>query len=185
MDLEPVRRLIDGHATIPVSGDDPRSFSAKKVFTAARIPDQGNLQGYLYVILGGETYDSVVQKLKASYILQLSAWMIFASLLFALIAGLVLFASLTGRLKRLANAMDAFRSGARQTQIYYPSQKSINRADEIDRLGLTVERVNPFRLLGLHEPSSTSRTNWAQFATGLGLAVQDRLKTAGLEMVVE
>ena len=45
------------------------------------------------------------------YILQLSAWMIFASLLFALIAGLVLFASLTARLKRLANAMDAFRRG--------------------------------------------------------------------------
>ena len=34
------------------------------------LAEQGKLQGYLYVILGGETYDSVVQKLKASYILQ-------------------------------------------------------------------------------------------------------------------
>jgi hypothetical protein len=61
--------------------------------------------------------------------------MIFASLLFALVAGLVLFASLTGRLKRLANAMDAFRSGGRQAQIRFLPQKSANRADEIDRLG--------------------------------------------------
>ena len=87
VDLEPVRNLLEGHATIPLSGDDPRSLGGKKVFTAARIPEQGELQGYLYVILGGETYDSVVQKLKASYILQLSTWMIFASLLFALVTG--------------------------------------------------------------------------------------------------
>ena len=93
------------------------------------------------MILGGETYDSVVQKLKASYILQLSSWMIFASLLFALVAGLVLFASLTGRLKRLANAMDAFGSGARQAQIQSLPQKSGHRADEIDRLGSTFTQM--------------------------------------------
>ena len=141
VDLGPVRRLLEGHATIPVSGEDPRSPSGKKVFTAARIPEKGELQGYLYVILGGETYDSVVQKLKASYILQLSTWMIFASLLFALVAGLVLFSSLTGRLKRLANAMDAFRSGSRQTQIKFPARKSGPTADEIDRLGSTFAQM--------------------------------------------
>ena len=142
VDLGPVINFLDGHATIPVSGDDPRSLGGKKVFTAARIPEQGELQGYLYVILGGETYDSVVQKLKASYILQLSTWMIFASLLFALVAGLVLFASLTGRLKRLANAMDALRSGAGQAQIEFLPQKSSHRADEIDRLGSTFTQMS-------------------------------------------
>ena len=141
VDLGPVKRLLEGHATIPVSGEDPRSPGGKKVFTAARIPEQGELQGYLYVILGGETYDSVVHKLKASYILQLSTWMIFASLLFALVAGLVLFASLTGRLKRLANAMDAFKSGTRKSQIEFLPQKSGHRADEIDRLGSTFTQM--------------------------------------------
>jgi two-component system OmpR family sensor kinase len=141
VDLGPIRNLLEGRATIPVSGDDPRSLSGKKVFTAARIPDQGKLQGYLYVILGGETYDSVVQKLKASYILQLSTWMIFASLLFALVTGLVLFASLTGRLKRLANAMDAFRSGTGQAQIKFLPRKNGHRADEIDRLGSTFSQM--------------------------------------------
>ena len=141
VNLEPVKKLLEGHTTIPVLGDDPRSPGGEKVFTAARIPEQGELQGYLYVILGGETYDSVVQKLKASYILQLSVWMIFASLLFALVAGLVLFASLTGRLKRLANVMDAFKSGARQTQIDFLPQKSGPKADEIDRLGSTFTQM--------------------------------------------
>ncbi len=136
VDLEPIRDMLEKNVTIPLRGDDPRDPGGKKVFTVARIPEQGRLQGYLYVILGGETYDSVVQKLKASYILQLSAWMIFASLLFALIAGLVLFASLTGRLKRLANAMDAFRSGSGHKAIALPPPKRRHGADDIDRLGL-------------------------------------------------
>jgi signal transduction histidine kinase len=139
--LGPVRELLEGDATLPVLGDDPRNPSGNKVFTAARIPGQGKLQGYLYVILGGETYDSIVQKLKASYILQLSAWMIFASLMFSLVAGLVLFATLTGRLKRLANAMDAFRSGDSHQPIELPPAKQSHAADEIDRLGSTFSEM--------------------------------------------
>jgi signal transduction histidine kinase len=135
VNLEPVKSWLEGDATIPVLGDDPRDPDGKKVFTVARIPEKGTLQGYLYVILGGEIYDNVVQKLKGSYILQLSTWMICASLLFALIAGLVLFASLTGRLKRLANVMDAFRRGATLKQIDFPVKKLKHSVDEIDRLG--------------------------------------------------
>ena len=52
VDLEPVRNLLEGDATIPVLGDDPRNPRGKKIFTVARIPEQGKLQGYLYVILG-------------------------------------------------------------------------------------------------------------------------------------
>ena len=64
---------------IPFPGDDPRDPEGKKIFTAARISDQGKLEGYLYVILGGEAYDSIAQKLKGSYILHLSGWMITAT----------------------------------------------------------------------------------------------------------
>ncbi len=123
VDLRPVKRWLDGDMTIPLLGDDPRNPDNKKVFTAARIPEKGKLEGYLYVILGGEIYDSVVQKLKGSYILQLSAWMISASLLFALIAGLILFSVLTRRLKRLASVMDAFRLGEAAKRIDLPVKR--------------------------------------------------------------
>jgi signal transduction histidine kinase len=139
--LGPVKKWLDGDMTIPLLGDDPRDPDRKKVFTASRITEQGKLEGYLYVILGGEVYDSVVQKLKGSYILQLSAWMISASLLFALIAGLILFALLTGRLKRLANVMDAFKRGDTAKQIDLPVKKSVRSADEIDRLGSTFREM--------------------------------------------
>ena len=137
VDLDPVKKWLHGDMTIPLLGDDPRDPQRKKAFTAARIPAKGKLEGYLYVILGGEIYDSVVQKLKGSYILQLSAWMIAASLLFALVAGLILFAVLTGRLKRLANVMDAFKRGETAKRIDVPVKTREQSADEIDRLGST------------------------------------------------
>lgn len=123
----------------PLQGDDPKSLHRKKVFSAASIERRGKQEGYLYVILGGEQYDSVVQKLKGSYIFQLSAAMMFAGLLFALITGLMLFALLTGRLKKLANVMDAFKRGDRVET--FPFQKKKTSADEIDRLSSTFQEM--------------------------------------------
>jgi signal transduction histidine kinase len=141
VDLRPIQKWLDGDTKTPVLGDDPRSPDGTKVFTAARIPERGNLEGYLYVILGGEIYDSVVQKIKGSYILQLSAWMILASLLFALTAGLILFSLLTGRLKQLAGVMDAFRKGQSLEIIKISEKLPVESADEIDLLCSTFKQM--------------------------------------------
>ncbi len=137
VDLAPINRYLDKKFTRPFQGDDPKSLTRRKVFSAAPIERKGNLEGYLYVILGGEQYDSAVQKLKGSYILQLSAWMIFAGLLFALITGLLLFALLTGRLKKLARVVDAFKRGDSVEPFDFPVPSKPNFLDEIDRLGST------------------------------------------------
>jgi hypothetical protein len=60
------------------------------VFSAAPVEHDGRLQGYLYVILGGEAYDSVAGRLQGSYVFQLNV---------VVVAGL-LFALLTRRLRR-------------------------------------------------------------------------------------
>ncbi len=68
-----------------------RSLPFRSLYSKlAPITEQGNLEGYLYVILGGEIYDGIVQKLKGSFIFKLSVWVILGSLLFALFAGLSL-----------------------------------------------------------------------------------------------
>lgn len=141
VNLDPIRDCLEDHATMPILGDDPRNPSGQKVFSAARIPKEGELQGYLYVILGGEIYDSVTQKLKRSHILRLSVWMMGASILFALIAGLLLFASLTGRLKKLANVMDAFKTGEKINELDLPVKEESTPTDEIERLGTTFKQM--------------------------------------------
>ncbi len=141
VDLEPIFKWLAESEPMPILGDDPRNPEGQKVFTAARIPESGEIQGYLYVILGGETYDGIVQKLKRSHILRLSTWMIGASVLFALLAGLLLFASLTGRLKRLARVMDAFKLGEGLNQLHLPPNKRKTSTDEIERLGTTFSQM--------------------------------------------
>jgi signal transduction histidine kinase len=136
VNLAPVRTWITGSPTLPYYGDDPRDPSGKKVFTAARIPEKGPLEGYLYVILGGEQYDTIVAKLQSSYILKLSFWIMAAGVLFALTAGLLLFAQLTGRLKKLAGAMDSFRRDHEFRRLDLPIHPSKKPADEIDRIGM-------------------------------------------------
>jgi len=137
VDLDPVKKWLNGDMAMPILGEDPRNPSSKKIFSAAPISTGNKLEGYLYVILGGEIYDSIVEKLRNSYILQVSSWMIAACLLFALVAGFILFAALTGRLRRLARMMDSFKDGKSLEQINLPIKKTRGFSDEIDRLGIT------------------------------------------------
>ncbi len=146
VDLAPIKTWFEDDVVYPLTGDDPRNPGRKKVFTVARIPEKGPLQGYLYIILGGEIFDSIVQKLKGSYILRLSVWWIAASLFFALVTGLLLFAYLTRRLKRLASVMDSFDVAQTAPRLQSIRAKDRNQGDEIDRLTFTfkqlVERIN-------------------------------------------
>jgi signal transduction histidine kinase len=137
----PIRELLAGKAQIPLLGDDPRNPKGEKIFTATRIPEHGKLEGYLYVILGGEAYDSVVQKLKGSYILQMSGWMIGAGLLFALITGLILFALLTRRLKRLSKAVSEYNVAEPLKLTHLPVTGAHLMDDEIDRLASTFKKM--------------------------------------------
>jgi signal transduction histidine kinase len=141
VDLVPIKKWFKGDIVYPLTGDDPRNPARKKVFSVARIPKQGKLQGYLYIILAGEIFDSIAQKLRGSYIMQLSAWWIMASLLFALITGLLLFAYLTRRLKRLAIVMDSFDMTQTTSRLHSIHSQDRQHGDEIDRLAFTFKQL--------------------------------------------
>lgn len=135
--LEPVRRFLSGEHSLPILGDNPKEAGGRKVFSAAPVYSGDTLQGYLYVILGGEEFDSAAGMLQGSYILRLSAWAAAGGLVFAFLTGLLLFDRLTRRLKSLSRAMvqfqkDNFSKPLPETQRYRPTGK-----DEIDRLGET------------------------------------------------
>ena len=141
VDLMPIKKWFEDDIVYPLTGDDPRNPDRKKVFSVARIPEQGQLQAYLYIILGGEIFDSIAQKLKGSYIMQLSVWWIIASLLFALITGLLLFAYLTRRLKRLAIVMDSFDMTQTTSRLQSIHRENRQHGDEIDRLAFTFKQL--------------------------------------------
>jgi len=138
--LDPVKRFVSGENQYPLIGDDPRNEGRQKVFSAARIPKEGPLQGYLYIILGSEKYDSVVHQLQNSFILKLSLLALVASLAVALLAGTGMFHLLTKRLRKLATAMDNFVREHGDTG-ESDSKSAIAKGDEIELLADRFRRM--------------------------------------------
>jgi signal transduction histidine kinase len=137
--VQPLRDFLQGSDRFPILGDDPRQAERQKVFSVAPVPAQGPLQGYLYVVLASEAYDSVAHRLQSSYILRLSTAAVAAGLVFALGLGLLLFNLFTRRLRRLSAAMQAFEhSDFTDTAIdtTLPTRHHV-REDEIGRLTAT------------------------------------------------
>src|SRR5215471_11528355 len=144
--LDPVHRFLRGSSAWPILGGDPRSLTRRKVFSVAPIPPQGVLEGYLYIVLTGEEYDSVTQMLQGSYMLRLSLWAAGAGLVFAVATGLLLFYLLTRRLMTLAATMDAFQQSTVAERGYGPQPCATQpveaqRGDDIDRLGATFQAM--------------------------------------------
>lgn len=131
--LVEVETFLEGTGRFPILGDDPRDLKRKKIFSVSPIytDESGGLEGYLYVILGGEEYDSIMGLLKSSYIMRLSTWAVGGLLLFALLSGLIVFRLLTKPLRGLAQKMDEFSESA-----IIPAEhgREALGGDEIERL---------------------------------------------------
>ena len=132
IDLTPVRRLIGGETPMPIRGDDPRSGSERKVFSAAPVVSGGELQGYLYVVLGGQTYEALADDIGSSYVGKVS--LIAAVIIVGITAavGLLVFGLLTRRLKNLSVEMRQVSSSGFERRPEFVVSSS--GGDEIDQL---------------------------------------------------
>ena len=134
--LAPLHQFFSEEARYPLKGDDPRNINGQKVFSAAKITSEDGLQGYLYIVLGGEQYDDVVQMLGSSYIFDSSLLVLMVALVAALLSGLIVFGLQTSRLRLLANVMRRYASKSREgnMSIRFPGKGKSN--DEVDALGV-------------------------------------------------
>lgn len=78
--LEPVHEFLSGNHAYPLLGDDPRS-DARKIFSAAPITLGEDMVGYVYVVLRGQMFGGMADRLRSSYV-----WPVAAIALLALIA---------------------------------------------------------------------------------------------------
>lgn len=134
VDLGPVRQFIGTQGLEPVLGDDPRSPGERKPFSAASL-DMGGEQGYVYVILRGQSYDRSLAMLQSNYYLRSGFLTFFIALCATVFAGFMLFFLLTLRLRRLSSGVKAFEKG----QLDY--RVDIAGKDELGALGLAFNRM--------------------------------------------
>lgn len=139
--LDPIYEFMSGEAAFPILGDDPRSHERRKAFSVTPVPSLDDTQGYLYVVLRGEQFDSVDALLGESHFLRLGSYAIAGSLAFGLIAGLLVFHLLTRRLRGLTAAMDRFRRSGFADYRPYAESADAGKGDEIKQLGESFDHM--------------------------------------------
>jgi len=132
IDIAPVKALIDGSARMPIRGDDPRSGSIRKVFSAAEIRSGLQLEGYLYVVLGGQKYEALANDINGSYLGKVSIVVAVLIIAGAATVGLLVFALLTRRLEKLSREMN--RVSESGFDLEPDIDRSSSNGDEIDQL---------------------------------------------------
>tara|TARA_R110001583_G_scaffold8952_3_gene42265 strand:+ start:9188 stop:10669 length:1482 start_codon:yes stop_codon:yes gene_type:complete len=103
VNLKPIQDYLAGQA-LPLYGDDPRTPNTQKIFSVSPIIDSvsSKVQGYLYVIIGGQKRDTLSALLASSKVLKDGAFILAATIIFALSAMLFAIVVITKPLKRLS-----------------------------------------------------------------------------------
>ena len=100
IDLAPVQTFLSGGAW-PVYGDDPRSLDKQKVFSVAPLRQDGQLRGYLYIILQGETFNELAASAWQKTLSSLLLWTLLLVAALGLLAGLLAWRWVTRPVRQL------------------------------------------------------------------------------------
>ena len=148
VNMLPIKNFLKHQVDFPLYGDDPRSQSQHKVFSASEIHKDGVLQGYMYVIVAGEVFDGITTAVNDSYVLRYAVLAILSVLGLSLLLALVVFALITKPLRKLTLDMDQYREqGFTQDTKNLYSWTQEGRENDIHRLGYTF-RLMAERLTG-------------------------------------
>ncbi|MCT4702731.1 ATP-binding protein [Enterobacteriaceae bacterium H20N1] len=110
VDLAPIQAALN-EQKYPVYGDDPRSIDSRKVFSVAPMLQDGQLRGYLYVILLGENYSALNNDAHFNALLKIVLISISLVALLGMIVGGLAFRWITRPLRDLSRQVHALEMG--------------------------------------------------------------------------
>lgn len=116
VDLGPVHKFIQHDGKIFILGDNPRNEHDPKIFSAAHFDYEGH-EGYIYIVLEGKQFDTVMSHLSGSYFMKLGAGSMAITLFSALIAGIIAIWYLTANLRNVIDTVIRFKEGDSQARI--------------------------------------------------------------------
>jgi signal transduction histidine kinase len=127
INIEPVINFLKMGPESSLKGDDPCHPGRQKVFSAAPVHIGNTGKGYVYVILGGEKYDSALAMVMNSYIGRTSVLGLLLAIAVTAIVGLGLFFSLTKRFRRITKGLTRFERGDLNERIRIDSNDEVGQ----------------------------------------------------------
>lgn len=160
INIAPLIEFINQQKALPIYGDDPRHGSEQKIFSAAPIYNGENLQGYLYVIIGGEIYDSIFADVQSEQHLSQSMVFLLGAVISFFLVLLALLRFLTHPLKQLTNNVRAFKQAGFEKNSVDLHQWPAAKHNEIHELGAAfnemAEQIN-YQFMQLQDNDKTRR----------------------------
>lgn len=111
VDLAPVLAYMKEGGQKYISGDNPKASGQRSIFSAAPVHENGQLVGYVYAVLASEKQAGVLSTLKTGFFLSLGGPIFLATLVIALLVGLITFFLITNSVNRVAATVTRFKEG--------------------------------------------------------------------------
>ena len=92
----------------PLVNLDPRNPESEKAFSAAPVTYEGQHEGYVYAILGGQAYETLARDLSKNYVLKLALASMLAVWILGYLVALLLVSKLTRPLTALTRKVKSF-----------------------------------------------------------------------------
>jgi len=135
VNLKPIKEFLNDPEHSIIYGDDPRNPGEYKTFSAARVMNNNQLTGYIYIVLASQEYVSASQFVLGSYILGISIRSVIIILIISAMVGLLAIWFLTKKLNPIIEGINEFKKGNHGKRINVKSQ------GELDRIGLVFNEM--------------------------------------------
>lgn len=135
IELEPVKKFIDTDGEDYVLGDDPRNPGEQVVFSATGVKEDGQLLGYVYMVLASEQYENIAAVLRNSFILKTGSQLFLVTMISAFSLGLLAIWLITKNLRKIILTVRKFEEGDLTARIPVKSK------DELAGLSSTFNRM--------------------------------------------
>ncbi len=139
--LGPIKQFLTRTGDETIKGDDPKSPGVPKIFSAAKIVENGKFKGYLYIVLASSEYTSAMAALGNSFILKLGVRSLLIALFFTIVLGLLSIWLITKSLSKIIYAVRSFKDGKHSVRIHLKSGGELaNVANTFNGMAETIEQ---------------------------------------------
>jgi signal transduction histidine kinase len=140
--LAPVKEFLQTKGQQLVYGDDPKNPGMQKTFSATAVYNkQGQLEGYVYMVLASEKTDTITDAIRESYLLKMGIGYFLLTLVIAFLLGLFVFWRLMRGFREVTGVIEKFEGGDFHSRIPpQPTAELSVMADTFNSMASTLLR---------------------------------------------